>query len=153
MAESLYVQEIKRVDSYTFDWRRTKAAWYRREIDLPADLPGRNFYLTFDAIAKKSEIRVNGQMVGTHTGIFGQIQCDVTRALQPGRNLIAVHVISEVGAPEKASEEVAGVAVTVEVTSKMLHSLPHGMLQDDVEELATSRINGDAAGACQRLLH
>jgi beta-galactosidase len=131
VAESLYVEELRRADAYTFDWRKTRSAWYRHYLELPDDLKDRHFELTFDAIAKISEIWVNGAKVGAHTGLFGEVKCDVTSALTPGRNVIAVHVIGQLESTDKTSG-VEGVAVTVEVTSKMLHSLAHGMLQDHV---------------------
>lgn len=131
VAESLYVQETRRCDGYTFDWRTTSAAWYRHYLDLPADLGDREFELTFDAIAKISEIWVNGVKVGSHTGMFGEVKCDVTTALKPGRNVIAVHVIGRPENRRNTPDKVEGVAVTVEVTSSMLHTLAHGMFQDD----------------------
>jgi beta-galactosidase len=132
VAESLYVQEVKRCDSYTFDWLKTRAAWYRHYVELPENLEGRRFELAFDAIAKVSEIWVNGIKVGTHTGMFGEVKCDVTKSVHPGRNVLIVHIISQPDSPGKTSNQVEGVAVTVEVTSAMLHSLPHGMFQNDV---------------------
>ena len=132
VADSLYVEETRRADAYTFDWHKTKAAWYRHHVELPPDLQGRHFILTFDAIAKVSEIWVNGSRVGAHAGLFGEVKCDVTATLKPGSNVIAVHVTGEVDPSRNKSDEVADVAVTVEVTSNMLHSMPHGMLQDDV---------------------
>lgn len=132
VAESLYVQRIKQCDAFTFDWHKTSAAWYRHYVELPKNLEGRRFELSFDAIAKVSEIWVNGIKVGTHTGMFGEVKCDVTKAVHPGRNVLVVHVISKPNATGKTSNRVEGVAVTVEVTSAMLHSLPHGMFQDDV---------------------
>jgi len=132
VAESLYVQETARCDAYTFDWRKTSAAWYRHYLDLPPDLNGRRFELTFDAIAKVSEVYVNGTKIGTHTGMFGEVKCDATPAIKPGHNVIAVHVVAKPNLKKNSENRVEGVAVTVEVTSAMLHSLPHGMLQDDV---------------------
>ena len=132
VADSLFVQEIKRCDQYTFDWRKTRAAWYRQHVELPENLEGRRFELNFDAVAKVCEIWVNGEKVGGHTGMFGEIKCDVTDSLHPGSNVIAVHVIGRPGTYETTSNNVEGVAVTVEVTSSMLHSLPHGMFQDNV---------------------
>jgi hypothetical protein len=131
VADSLTVLENRRVENYTFDWRKTKGAWYRQHLELPPDVAGRHFILTFDAIAKVSEIWVNGIKVGSHTGLFGQGEYDVTEAMRPGENLIAVRVLSQLDR-EQTAGKVEGVAETVEVTSKMLHSLPHGMLQDDV---------------------
>lgn len=132
VAESLTVEENRRVESYTFDWQKTTAAWYRHYMDLPADLGEHRFELTFDAIAKVSEIWVNGDKVGGHTGLFAETKCDITRAVKPGRNVIVVHVISLMDSDNKPESNVEAVAVTVEVTPQMLDSLPHGMLQDDV---------------------
>ena len=132
VAESLYVQEYRRCDGYTFDWRKTSGAWYRHYVDLPADLQGRRFDLNFGAIAKVSEIWVNGVKVGAHTGMFGQVNCDITSAVRPGSNVIVAHVVSKSAVNDQAQNKVEGVAVTVEVTSEMLKSLPHGMLQPDV---------------------
>ncbi|HEX3625651.1 MAG TPA: glycoside hydrolase family 2 TIM barrel-domain containing protein [Verrucomicrobiae bacterium] len=132
VAESLYVQRLKQCDSRTFDWRRTRAAWYRHYLDLPQDVDGRHFELTFDAVAKICQVWVNGMEVGNHTGMFGQIKCDITKAVKPGRNVIAVHVQSRTPGHSNATNTIEGVAVTVEVTSDMLFSLPHGMFQEDV---------------------
>lgn len=132
IAESLYVQRIEKCDSYTFNWRKTHAAWYRHYIELPSDIAGRRFQLTFDAIAKVSKVWINGVEVGDHTGMFGQVKCDITKAVRPGTNVIAVHVISMPTSDSASASKVEGVAVTVEVTSSMLHSLPHGMFQEDV---------------------
>jgi len=131
-AESLYVQRIMQCDACTFDWHRTRATWYRHYLELPADTGQRHFELTFGAIAKISDVWINGIEVANHTGMFGQIKCDITRALKPGRNVVAVHVFSAFGGDEDNTNGVEGVAVTVDVTSNMLNSLPHGMFQNDV---------------------
>jgi hypothetical protein len=129
ICDQVYLDEIRRLDSYTFDWRRTKSAWYRQHLNLPANIEGKNFELNFDAIAKIAEIWVNGTKVGSHTGMFGEVRCDITKAAKPGANLIAVHVV---GQPEnKSSKKIVGVAVSVEVTEAMINSLPHGMYRDE----------------------
>ena len=131
VAESLYVQRLQQCNDYTFDWHKTRAAWYRHYIDLPTGITSRHIDLAFNAIAKVSEIWVNGIKVGNHTGMFGQVKCDVTKAVKPGRNVIAVHVMSKLDS-EQSGSKVEDVAVTVDVTSAMLYELPHGMFQDDV---------------------
>jgi len=129
ISDKLYEAEQERLSNYTFDWKHTKSAWYRHYIVLPNDISGRHVELDFDAIAKISDVWVNGAKVGSHTGMFGELKCDLTPAIHPGENVIVVHVV---GVPEKHEDNnVVGVAVTVEVTSAMLNSLPHGMLQDD----------------------
>jgi beta-galactosidase len=129
ISDKFYEAEQERLDNYTFNWKQTKSAWYRHEVDLPAEIPGHHVELDFDAIAKIAQVWVNGVEVGTHTGMFGELKCDLTHAVRPGKNVIAVHVV---GIPQKAADDqVVGVAVTMEVTSAMLNSLPHGMLRDD----------------------
>jgi hypothetical protein len=129
ICDQVYLDEIRRLDSYTFDWRRTKSAWYRQHLNLPANIEGKNFELNFDAIAKIAEIWINGIKVGSHTGMFGEARFDITKAVRPGANLIAVHVV---GQPEnKSSNKIVGVAVSVEVTESMINSLPHGMYRDE----------------------
>ncbi|NNM85894.1 MAG: hypothetical protein HKL96_09105 [Phycisphaerales bacterium] len=132
VAESLDIEEAARVNGYTFDWSTTRAAWYRHYVYLPHDLRDRHFELCFDAIAKISEIWVNGVRVGGHTGLFAEQRYDITHAMRGGRNVIAVHVIGEIQAPHPQQNDRGTIAVTVEVTPQMLNSLPHGMLQGNV---------------------
>lgn len=129
ISDRFYLEEVKRLDSYTFDWRNTRSAWYRHYVDLPSDIQGRRFELCFDAIAKVSEVWINGIKIVSHTGMFGEVRQDITSAIKPGHNVIAVHAVGEIGEP-KAADKVLGVAVTVEVTASMLNSLPHGMYHD-----------------------
>jgi beta-galactosidase len=130
ICDKFYEEEFKRLDGYTFDWRATKGGWYRQYLNLPALISNRRFEVCFDAIAKVAEIWVNGVMVGSHIGMFGEVRCDVTHALKPGKNVLAVHVVGHLES-HPASNKVVGVAVTVEVTSEMLTSLPHGMYPND----------------------
>lgn len=129
ISDNYYESEIKRLNNYTFDWRKTRSAWYRQYVDFPSNIAGRRFEICFDAIAMFSEVWVNGVKVASHTGMFGEVRRDVTAAIKPGRNVIAVHVTGRVSKPE-ASNHVLGVAVTVEVTQSMLNSLPHGMFHE-----------------------
>jgi hypothetical protein len=129
VSDKFYKEELTRLGSYTFDWRNTRSAWYRHYVDLPSEITGRRFELCFDAIAKVSEVWVNGVKVASHTGMFGEVKRDVTAAMKPGRNVIAVHAVGEVAGP-KESNQVVGVAVTVEVTQSMLNDLPHGMFHE-----------------------
>jgi Glycosyl hydrolases family 2/Glycosyl hydrolase 2 galactose-binding domain-like/Glycosyl hydrolases family 2, TIM barrel domain len=130
ISDKFYEVEMNRLDGYTFDWRTTKAGWYRHYLNLPASVSNRRFELCFDAIAKVADVWLNGIQVGSHVGMFGEVRCDVSHAVKPGKNLLAVHVVGHLG-KQGAKNEVVGVAVTVEVTSEMLSSLPHGMYPND----------------------
>jgi beta-galactosidase len=130
ICDKFYEAEMNRLDGYTFDWRATKSGWYRHYLNLPASIANRRFELCFDAIAKISEVWLNGIQVGSHIGMFGEVRCDISHVVKPGKNLLAVHVVGHL-AGQSAKNEVLGVAVTVEVTSEMLTSLPHGMYPND----------------------
>jgi beta-galactosidase len=130
ICDKFYEAEMNRLDGYTFDWRATKGGWYRHYLDLPASISNRRFELCFDAVAKIADVWLNGIQVGSHIGMFGELRCDITHAVKPGKNLLAVHVVGHL-AGQSAKNEVLGVAVTVEVTSEMLTSLPHGMYPND----------------------
>ena len=127
VSDKAYLQEMQRLDNYTFDWRKTEGGWYRHHLELPANIKGRRVQLDFDAIAKVSEVFFNGVPVGSHVGMFGEVKCDVSQLVQPGENVIAVHVLRNFKTSKKPSDKVVGVAVTVPITEAMLNSLPHGM--------------------------
>jgi hypothetical protein len=130
ICDKFYEKELERLEGYTFDWRKTKGGWYRQYIDLHALAPRRRYEICFDAIAKVSDVWLNGVKVASHVGMFGEVCCDITRAAKPGRNVLAVHV--QGGRPAASpANSVVGVAVTVEVTDAMLNSLPHGMYPND----------------------
>jgi len=131
ISDKLFLEEQKRLDAYTFDWQRTQSGWYRHHIDLPETIAHCHAELSFDAIAKVAEVWVNGIQVGSHVGMFGDFHCDISKAVRPGRNLLAVHVLGDRKHKKASDSEVLGVAVTVEVTSEMLTSLPHGMYPQD----------------------
>jgi len=131
VSDKAYLQEMDRLNSYTFDWNKTEGGWYRHYLDLPADIKGRKVELDFDAIAKVSEVFFNGVAVGSHVGMFGEIKCDVSQLVQPGKNIIAVHVLRNFKSAKKNSDKIVGVAVTVPITEAMLNSLPHGMYDFD----------------------
>lgn len=131
VSDVYYQQETDRCENYTFDYRRTKAAWYRQWIELPAEIKGKNLSLSFDAISKVSEIYVNGTKVGAHIGMFGEIKLDVTPYLHPGKNLVAVKVFRDFVDDITDADKVVGVAVTVPVTNKMLKDIAHGFYGGD----------------------
>lgn len=122
-------EELDRLEALTFDWRKTKAAWYRKVIELPESLDGRHFRLVFGGIAKIADIWVNGKKVGSNTGMFGEIDCDITDAVKPGKNIVAIHVRANLERKIENATKEAAEAVTVKVTNDMITALPRGMMQ------------------------
>lgn len=85
VSDTYYQQETERCEGYTFDYRKTNAAWYRQWVELPANIEGKNMTLTFDAVSKVAEIYINGELAGSHIGMYGEIQVDGSKLLKPGR--------------------------------------------------------------------
>jgi beta-galactosidase len=67
-------------------------AWYRRSFEVKALRPDRRVFVQFDGAALRSDVWVNGHYIGRHDGGYASFRFDITRALQPGHNLLAVRV-------------------------------------------------------------
>jgi hypothetical protein len=66
--------------------------WYRKDLDLPAMPMSRRWTLEFEAAFQTADVYVNGRKVGRHRGGYTGFPVDITPALHPGRNVIAVRV-------------------------------------------------------------
>ncbi|MBW8745299.1 MAG: beta-galactosidase [Sphingomonas sp.] len=66
--------------------------WYRKDFLLPALARGRRLALEFEGAFQEAEIFVNGRAVGHHRGGYTGFPVDITDAVRPGRNLVAVRV-------------------------------------------------------------
>jgi hypothetical protein len=130
-SDNYFQQETDRCEGYTFDYKKTNAAWYRQWIELPASVTGKTEELVFDAVSKVAEVYINGKRAGSHVGMFGEFRVDGAGLFHPGRNLLAVKVSRDYGKSIEDADKVIGVAVSVPVTNKMLHDLPHGFYGGD----------------------
>lgn len=66
--------------------------WYRKHLMLPENIAGKRLFLEFDGVFQEAEVFVNARRIGAHTGGYTGFSLDVTDALRPGDNLIAVRV-------------------------------------------------------------
>lgn len=90
--DKYHLLEEARCDGYTFDWKKTRAAWYRNYIDLPANAADKKIVVDFEGVALISTVYMNGQKLVEHPGMFGPFEVDVTDYVHPGRNVLALHV-------------------------------------------------------------
>lgn len=67
-------------------------ALYRRQFNLPESSPGAAIVLEADAISFEAAIRVNGQPIGTHRGMWSPFQCDITPCVRAGDNTLEIEV-------------------------------------------------------------
>lgn len=66
--------------------------WYRKAIDLPRLPAERRLSLEFEGAFQEAEIFVNGAVVGHHRGGYTGFSVDITTAVRPGKNILAVRV-------------------------------------------------------------
>ncbi len=71
-------------------------AWYRRTFELtPEELTGRRLILNFNRVAYEAIVYLNGVEIGRHHGTYTPFEIDATAAAKPGRNLLALRVLSD----------------------------------------------------------
>jgi beta-galactosidase len=70
----------------------TGYGWYRKHFAVPDDWSGKRINLDFDAAFQDAEIFVNGRRIGEHKGGYTGFTFDITTALHPGDNLVAVRL-------------------------------------------------------------
>jgi hypothetical protein len=66
--------------------------WYRKRFDVPAAWSGQRINLEFDGVFQVAELFVNGNRVGEHKGGYTGFTFDITGAVRPGANIVAVRV-------------------------------------------------------------
>lgn len=92
MNDDYLVEELLRCENRTFDYHRTRAAWYRHYLDLPCGIEKKQVLLDFEGIALISAIYVNGVRVRDNIGMFTPMTIDVSAHIHAGRNTVAVEV-------------------------------------------------------------
>jgi beta-galactosidase len=66
--------------------------WYRKHFDVPAKWAGERLFLEFDGAFQDAEVFVNGQRIGEHKGGYTGFSFDITDAVKPGDNVVAVRL-------------------------------------------------------------
>lgn len=66
--------------------------WYRKTINVPSSFSGKSVFLQLDGSSLNTDVYVDGNLIGSHSGGFAAFNFDVTSALLPGSHLIAVKV-------------------------------------------------------------
>ncbi len=131
VSDTYYQKETQRCEDYTFDYTKTKAAWYRQWIELPENIKGKNLELVFDAVSKVAEVFINGTKAGANVGMFGEFKVDGTNLLKAGKNLLTVKVVRDYIDNIESADKIVDVAVSVPVTNKMLKDIAHGFYVGD----------------------
>ncbi len=70
----------------------TGIGWYRKAFTMPAVATNQQVRVEFDGIHMRSEVWLNGQLLGKRPGGYVSFSYDVTPYLRKGKNLLAVRV-------------------------------------------------------------
>ncbi len=65
-------------------------AWYRRNVEVKTKEQGKRYFLFFEGVGSYATVWVNGTIKGRHYGGRTTFTIDITDALRPGQNLVAV---------------------------------------------------------------
>ena len=66
--------------------------WYRKHFQLSPEWAAKRVNLEFDGAFQVAELFVNGRRVGEHQGGYTGFTFDITDAVKPGDNVVAVRV-------------------------------------------------------------
>lgn len=122
-----------------------KSAAYVRRFDLPRDWAGKRVFLRFDSVQSLCRVFVNGRDVGGHEGGFVPFNLEVTRAVRPGVNTLALAVTSEstadglASASQYAAHPLGGISRSV-----ALFALPQAAIAEQTTETRFDRRYRDA---------
>lgn len=75
---------------YPDRWNGTRTAWLRRTFLVSRTTPENRLLLCCEALGPLADIYLNGRKLATHADPFLPLELDVTDAVQPGENEIAV---------------------------------------------------------------
>jgi len=68
------------------------AAWYQKEIDMPAGWKGKHIVLSLERCHWESIVYVNGWLAGSQNSLATPHEYDITELLVPGKNLISIRI-------------------------------------------------------------
>ncbi len=69
------------------------ACWYRKLVNIPFEFSKKKIYLKFNSANCKTDVYVNGNLVGTHIGSYAAFIFDISKFIEFGKNnTIAVKV-------------------------------------------------------------
>jgi len=66
--------------------------WYRKSFDCKPEWANKRIFLQFEAAFQDAEVYVNGSRIGEHKGGYTGFSMDITAAVKPDANVIAVRL-------------------------------------------------------------
>mgnify|MGYP001791539532 FL=1 len=78
-------------------WVAEREWWYKRQFDVPSGMEGKRIWLVFEGVDFGCDVWFNGQLLGTHEGMFSAFKFDVTElvrfdSLRFGTNVLMIRL-------------------------------------------------------------
>ncbi len=77
---------------YTNEFEINPVGSYRREFNIPENWSGKEIFLHFDGVYSGIYVWINGKKVGYSEGANNDAEFNITKYLNPGKNMIAAQV-------------------------------------------------------------
>ncbi|MET0357209.1 MAG: sugar-binding domain-containing protein [Cellvibrio sp.] len=82
----------------------TGITWYRKTFALPSGTKPAHVFIEFEGVRHAADVWVNGTLVGFNENGIMAFGFDITKALKPGKNVIAVRVDNDWKYKERATK-------------------------------------------------
>jgi beta-galactosidase len=76
--------------------------WYRRMLDIRQPVPGRRYFVHFEAAGSVADVYLNGKHLGQHRGAFGAFCFEITKDLSTNSPSILAVRVSNAEEPDVA---------------------------------------------------
>ncbi len=78
-------------------WVPENEWWYKRQFDVPKEMNGKRIQLVFDGVDFGCDVWLNGELLGSHEGMFSKFKFDVSKtirftSLRFGTNVLMVRL-------------------------------------------------------------
>ncbi|MGB5263302.1 MAG: sugar-binding domain-containing protein, partial [Lutimonas sp.] len=74
-------------------WVPENEWWYKRQFDVPKEMEGKRIQLVFDGVDFGCDVWLNGELLGTHEGMFSQFKFDVSNIIRFERLRFGTNVL------------------------------------------------------------
>ena len=95
-----FIDKSNETTHLTRPWSYKGRAWYKREVEIPADWKGQPVYLMLER-TKPTEIYVDAKLAGSSDDISTPQVFDLSKVLTPGKHQLAIMVDNGSGVPEQ----------------------------------------------------
>ncbi|WP_111706430.1 glycoside hydrolase family 2 protein [Lutibacter citreus] len=74
-------------------WVPENEWWYKRQFDVPKEMEGKRIQLVFDGVDFGCDVYLNGELLGTHEGMFSKFKFNVTKNIRFERLRFGTNVL------------------------------------------------------------